>query len=263
MKQFHEKYGPWAFVTGASSGLGKAIALELAQRGIHIILNARNLASLTTTAHEIESLGVQSKIIAGDISDLAFIDSLTKEFPHQKIGLLVAAAGFGSAGAFADTNLDNELNMIDVNCKAVLKLTHYFANQFIQQQHGGIILFGSLVGFQGTPFAANYAATKAYIQVFSEGIHHELKQKGVDVLCVAPGPVATGFGIRAHMKMGRAAKPETLSREIVSSLGKKTTIKPGFLSKFLISSLSILPRWLRIRIMAKIMGNMSTTYEQN
>jgi short-subunit dehydrogenase len=116
---------------------------------------------------------------------------------------------------------------------------------------------GSLVGFQGTPTAANYAATKAFIQAFAEGIHYELKPFGVDVLSSAPGPVASGFAKRADMKMGQAATPEEVARGTVEALGRQVTVRPGFLSKFLGWSLIMLPRLTRVRLMHAIMGGMT------
>ena len=146
--------------------------------------------------------------------------------------------------------------MLHVNGRAAVKMTHHFAKKFAAQKRGGIILFGSLVGFQGTPYAAHYAATKAYMQVLGEGLKHELKPWGVDVLCVAPGPVATGFGKRANMKM-KGANPASIAAEIINALGRKTTVKPGLISKFLLFSLGILPRWGRIKVMARVMGSMT------
>ena len=147
--------------------------------------------------------------------------------------------------------------MLDVNVRAATEMIHHFAQKFKEKKRGGIMLFGSLVGFQGTPFAANYAATKAYMQVLGEGLNHEMKAYGVDVLCIAPGPVATGFGERADMQMDGAAGPKPLSYEIVKALGRKQTVKPGLLSKFLLFNLSYLPRWGRVKIMSSVMGGMT------
>ena len=115
----------------------------------------------------------------------------------------------------------------------------------------------SLVGWQGTPWAAHYAATKAYVQVLAEAMHAELKPSGVDVLASAPGPVHSGFADRARMRMGSAALPAVVAKETIRALGRKMTVLPGALSKLLTYSLMPLPRFLRVRIMAQVMGGMT------
>ncbi len=173
------------------------------------------------------------------------------------VGLFAGIAGFGTSGEFIHSNIDTELNMIDVNCRSVVESTYYFAQRFTQQKRGGIILMGSLVGFQGTPNAANYAATKAFIQTFAEGLHYELKPFGVDVLSSAPGPVHTGFANRANMSMGQANTPQEVATGTIAALGKRVTVRPTFLSKFLGWSLMTLPRLFRVKIMQLIMGGMT------
>lgn len=182
---FKNKYGPWAFVTGASSGLGREIAFQLGEAGLNIILQGRDASRLQEVSRRISSMGAETRVILTDLSNDSAINSIYKDIDAYEIGCFVAAAGYGTSGEFIHNSLDNELNMLDVNCRAVVKMTHHIAKRFAAQKRGGIILFGSLVGFQGTPFAANYAATKAYMQVLGEGLHYELKPKGVDVLCAA------------------------------------------------------------------------------
>ena len=108
------------------------------------------------------------------------------------VGLVAAVAGFGTSGRFVDNPLDRELDMVDVNCRAVVELSHHFARRFVAQRRGGLILMSSLVAFQGVPRAATYAATKAFIQTFAEGLRLELAPSGVDVVASAPGPVRSG-----------------------------------------------------------------------
>lgn len=120
------------------------------------------------------------------------------------------------------------------------------------------MLLGSIVGFQGTPWAAHYSATKAYVQVFAEGLGRELKPQGVDVLSVAPGPTNTGFAARANMKNGKSMDPSKIAPEILDALGRKSTVLPGFLSKLLVYSMVPLPRWARISIMGNVMRGMAS-----
>lgn len=108
------------------------------------------------------------------------------------IGLLVASAGFGTSGPFVDSDLESELEMIDVNCRAVAALGHHFGRRFANQRRGGMILMSSLVAFQGVPRAANYAATKAYVQSLAEGLRIELAPFGVDVSRRRRAPSSAG-----------------------------------------------------------------------
>lgn len=255
---FQTKYGNWAVVTGASSGIGRAIATELAAKGLRLVLVARRQAELTQVANDLSSrYGVETRIVVADLANMEGISKIEAGTSNLAVGLFVAAAGFGTSGAFLDASLEEEIAMLDVNCRAVLALSFHFGRRFTSQGRGGLILFGSLVGYQGTPRAAHYAATKAYVQTFTEALHVELASKGVDVLSSAPGPVHSGFGARARMKMGAAEKPEAVARATVDALGKKMTVSPGPLSKLLTWSLMTAPRSLRVRIMGRIMAGMT------
>jgi uncharacterized protein len=139
----------------------------------------------------------------------------------------------------------------------VVELSHHFGNRFVQQRRGGLVLMSSLLAFQGVPRAAHYAATKAFVQTFAEGLRHELKPAGVDVLACAPGPINSGFGQRADMKMGMGQGPEVVARATLRALGRAGTVRPGWLSKLLEGSLMFLPRWGRVLVLERIMGGMT------
>lgn len=193
-KQFRSRYGQWAVVTGASFGIGRATAREIAAAGLGLVLVARREAELVNLAAELSAnFSVQARIVTADLAQLAGLDAVEAAARELDVGLLVAAAGFGTAGSFLCADLANEMALLDVNCRAVLSLSHHFGRRFAQRGRGGLILFGSLVGFQGTPRAAHYAATKAYVQTLAEALHIELAGRGVDVLVSAPGPVRSGF----------------------------------------------------------------------
>ncbi|MFO0005036.1 MAG: SDR family NAD(P)-dependent oxidoreductase, partial [bacterium] len=113
------------------------------------------------------------------------------------VGLVVLAAGFGTSGPFVDAPLGPELEMIDLNCRSVAELCHALGPRLLARGRGGLVLLSSLVAFQGVPRAANYAATKAWVQAFAEGLRGEGGPRGVDVLAVAPGRVRGGFAARA------------------------------------------------------------------
>jgi hypothetical protein len=253
-----QKYGAWAVVTGASDGIGREFARRLAKSGFHVALVARRRSVLEELGKELEKkYGVQTKPVAADLAQNDGVALALKEAEALDVGLFVAAAGFGASGDFVNSMLSEEIAMIDVNCRAVAEHTHHFANRFKARGRGGIILLSSLVAFQGAPKSAGYAATKAFIQTFAEGLRVELQPHGVDVLSVAPGPIESGFGARADMKMNITQKPDVVAREALAALGRRTTVRPGWLSKFLGYSLSAAPRFMRVKIMSAIMDGMT------
>ncbi len=146
--------------------------------------------------------------------------------------------------------------MIAVNVTAVAQLAQAFATRMTAQQRGGIVLFGSILGWQGVPGQPNYAATKAYVHSLAEGLHRELKPRGVDVLSVAPGPVHTGFAARAGLTMKSAAAPEVVAQATWAGLGRRVTVVPGVQAKFLTASLKMLPRRFRSIILGQVTASM-------
>ncbi len=252
------RFGPTALVTGASDGIGRAIAVQLAEQGFDLILVARGHTALRELALDLEvRFGTETTVIPIDLSAPDAVATVLEETRGAQIGLVVTAAGFGSVGPFLHQDMASEINMVDLNCRSVVALSHGFASRMAQQGRGGIVLFGSLVGFQGAPLSATYAATKGFVQSFAEGLAPELSAQGVSVLSVAPAQVGTGFAARAGMQMGKAAPPETVAKGALAALGKRGTVRPGFLAKFLGWSLAMLPRWGRVKIMGIIMKGMA------
>lgn len=251
------KYGKWAVVTGASNGIGREIAIYLAELGFDLALVARSENKLHQLSTDLSAkYGTKTLILPYDLSELSAIDDILKKTESLDVGMLVAAAGYGSSGPLLSTNLDNELDMVTINCNVPLTMSYGFGQRFVKQGRGGIILFSSLLGFQGAPNSANYAATKGYIQCLGEGLYVELKPHNVDVLISAPGPVATGFAEVADMQMSIAAKPKEVARATVGALGKTMTVRPGKIAKILGWSLIIVPRKLRVFIMQFIIMGM-------
>jgi uncharacterized protein len=252
------RYGPWAVVTGASDGIGRAVARELAAAGVHLVLAARRKDVLDALGAELSARhGVETRCVGVDLSERAGVEALLAGTLDLDVGLLVAAAGFGTSGAFLESSVETELVMIDVNCRAVAALSHAFGRRFVARGRGGLVLLSSLVAFQGVPRAANYAATKAYVQSLAEGLRIELAPQGVDVVASAPGPVHSGFGARASMRMSLAQSPEEVARGTLAALGRWGTVRPGFLARFLELSLALLPRWGRVRMMGVVMRGMT------
>jgi len=255
---FRARFGPWAVVTGASDGIGREFSLRLAETGLNLVLVARRGEVLAALADELkERHAISTLVVASDLAKPSGVDEVMGRIEDLNVGLLVAAAGFGTSGPFIDSMLGGELEMIDLNCRAVAALSHHFGRRFAQQRRGGIVLMSSLVAFQGVPRAANYAATKAYVQSLAEGLRIELAPFGVEVLSSAPGPVLSGFAKRADMKMSMALTPKSVAQATLNALGRRGTVRPGWLSILLEASLAFLPRWGRVRMMGVVMGGMT------
>ncbi|MEH3141305.1 MAG: SDR family NAD(P)-dependent oxidoreductase [Mycobacterium kyogaense] len=257
---YADRYGPWAVVTGASDGIGRAVAHQLAGRGLHLVLVARRTETLRALARDIEAQhGVHTRIVAVDLGTSLGVAKLEESVAGVDIGLAVLAAGFGATGHLADADAVTEADMIAVNVTAVAELSRFFAARMVRRGRGGIVLFGSILGWQGVPGQANYAATKAYVQALAEGLHAELAPRGVDVLSVAPGPVHTGFAARAGMTMSSATSPEVVASAALAALGRRVTIVPGAQAKFLTWSLAFLPRVWRTRVLGRVTASMRTS----
>ncbi len=260
---FVDRYGPWALVTGASDGIGLAFAHRLAALGVNLVLVARRDEVLHRLAAElVATQHIHAVVLTADLARPEAADDLIAATHDLDVGLVVLAAGFGSSGPFAEAALAGELDMIAVNIGAVTHLTHVFGSRLITRARGGIVLFGSIVGWQGVPGQATYAATKAYVQSFAEGIHSEYAAQGVDVLCVAPGPVDSGFGGRAGLSMDSAADPDVVARGALRALGRRATVVPGARGKFLTTSLRMLPRRMRSRVLGRVIAGMRTPSPQ-
>jgi len=256
--RFRNRYGPWAVVTGASSGIGRAIAVLAGERGLNVVAVARGGDALENLGAELQRrFRVRTIAVPVDLARDDGFAVLTAATDNLDVGLLVAAAGFGTSGPFLRADGAVECEMLALNCAAVLRQSLHFGRRFADRGRGGMVLMGSLVGFQGVPGSANYAATKAYVQTLAEGLHVEFAPRGVDVLASAPGPVRSGFAARAEMRMKAALDPYVVARETLDALGRRTTVAPGLLTKILTYSLAPLTRPLRSRIMGHVMGKMT------
>ena len=253
--KFLKKYGTWAVVTGANDGLGKQFAMQLAEIGFNLVLVARrknlldDLSERLNATYKVDCISIDLDLSANDA-----VASLYEKTSHLDIGLIVAAAGFGTSANLIEADIKVEKQLIDLNCRCLMEMSHVYGKKFTAQKKGGMILISSLLGFHGAFGTANYAASKAYVQALGEGLYFELRKHNVDVLTVAPGPINTGFAEAAGMNFMLALKPEEVAKESLASLGRQITLLPGFLTKFLYLSLFILLfRNLKVMVMGLVM----------
>jgi short-subunit dehydrogenase len=191
---------PVALVTGASSGIGRAFALALADRGHDLVLVARDTARLEMLAQEIaDAYGAQAEVLPADLSDaaaLARVEARVSDTSHP-IDLLVNNAGFGTSGEFAGLPIDREEQEIHLNVLALVRLTHAALGGQVERDRGGVINVASIAGYQPTPGNAVYGATKAFVMSFTQAVHEELKGTKVKCMVLAPGFTRTEFQVRA------------------------------------------------------------------
>lgn len=224
-----------ALVTGASSGIGREIARVLAERGCELILCSRDELALNALARE---LPVECKVVATDLSVEANCRKLYETCRNDGVSILVNNAGFGVFGAFDKTDLDAELNLIDLNVRAVHILTKLFLPDFKKSGKACFVLnVSSMAGFFPGPLFASYYASKNYVTRLTEGIAEELRRErsNVSISLLCPGPVSTGFGKRAGVSFGFSGTPiRVVADAAVSGMfRRKFYIVPGVSNKFL------------------------------
>lgn len=243
--EFHTKYGPWAFVTGASAGLGACYARQLAAEGLNLVLLARRgdrleiLAEKIRDKHQVEVRCMAVDLLADDA--LSQIQSVTAEL---EVGLLVNNAGFGFKGDFLTAEASKLRDMVRLNCELPTLLCHQFLPDMVKRRRGGVINLASAASFQPTPYMSVYGATKAYDLLFSEALSVEMKSSGVDLLAVCPGTTDTEFHQVAGglATFGGMADPDDVVAQSLRHLGRKISFLHGWRNKIVCFPSRLLPR---------------------
>ena len=186
------RFGPWAIVTGASSGIGKEFARQLAASGLNVVLVARRLALLEELGHQlVKEFSVQYRAIGIDLSEENFLEKIAAVTNDLDIGLLISNAGTGIPGEFLSADLSQLHTIVRLNIVAHLNLTQHFGPKLAQRGRGGVVLVSALGAAQGLPYMANDGATKAYVLSLGEALHIEFQKLGVNVTVLLPGGVDT------------------------------------------------------------------------
>lgn len=221
-----------ALITGASSGIGLAIADELFDMGCSLVLVARDADKLNELK---KKYGRKAKIVEMDLSSTYNCMELYEQCKNDKIDVVINNAGFGDCGFFDETDLNKELNMIDVNIKAVHTITKLFLNDFAKHNRGFILNVASIAAFAPGPLMATYYATKTYVLNLTESIAKELElqKSNVYIGCLCPGPVNTNFDKRAGVtfSMKGMSKEKVAKYAVKEMFKKKQIIIPGLKTK--------------------------------
>ena len=250
-----------ALVTGASSGIGAAFAQRLARDGYDLVVVARNRERLSALARELrERHGVSVHVLPADLTRATELHSVEREAAHHPFDLLVNNAGFGSMGRFVTLDPDREEEEVRLNAIALMRLTRAVLPGMLARKRGAIINVSSLAALQPGPNNATYAATKAFVNSFTEAVSEEVRGSGVRVQALCPGFTRTEFQQRAGVDVSRIPSVAWMTAEAVvdASLAALTrggvVCVPGFGNWLLAAAVGAVPRAL-VRRLTGILSN--------
>lgn len=223
-ERFHERYGRTAVVAGASEGIGRAFAHQLAEKGLDLVLIARRREPLEEEAHLLRRRhGVDVTAVSMDLGASDLAERFTAAIEGRDVGLMVYNACYSKIGKYLETDLASKLATIDVNCRGPVVLSTIMAERLAARGRGGILLMSSMSGLQGTAMVTTYAASKAFDTVLGEGLWSELKPKGVDVLVCVAGATSTP-NFEAQTPEGKRKQvfpmtPDAVAKGALANLG--------------------------------------------
>jgi uncharacterized protein len=249
--------GKWALVTGASAGIGAALARELAGYGTKLILTARRRERLETLAAELTARGIETRIAVADLNDPGAPQQLynATEGSGLIVDILINNAGLGQYGAFHASHEQQELSQIRVNCESVVRLSRLFVPRMVERRRGWVLIVASTASFQPIPYLTTYAATKVFDRFFALSLAEEVARYGVKVTALCPGPTESEFfqvsGGRAF-KLRVQAAPEVAALGIKALARGKRMIIPNLSGRLMASSVRFVPTNLITRVIEKL-----------
>lgn len=253
--------GKWALVTGASAGIGSAFAEQLAAGGANLVLTARRTDRLEKLTAELTSRhGIRTEVFAADLTRPeapAAMHAFT-EGKRLEIELLINNAGFGAFGFTHEIDESRLLDMVQVNCAAVVRLTRLYLPRMVERRSGDILIVASTAAFQPVPFIAAYAATKAFDLIFAEGLAEEMRGLGVRVCALCPGSTNTEFQQVAHQPDRAFRFAETagkVARVGLEGLAQgKSSVISGGRNRWMVFGERFAPRSFVAKMAARVMG---------
>jgi len=239
--------GRWALVTGASAGIGAALARELARQGAKLILTARRIERLNSLAAELATEGVETRIVVADLGDPAAAQKIYDATAGAglDVDVLINNAGLGQYGAFHLSEPAQEFEMVRVNCEAVVRLSRLFVPRMVERRRGWVLVVASTASFQPLPYFSTYAATKVFDRFFALGLAAEVAQYGIKVTALCPGTTESEFFEVARASVFRNRKlqsAEEVARLAVAALERgQRTILPKASGRFTALLVRLLP----------------------
>jgi short-subunit dehydrogenase len=252
------RFGPWALVTGASSGLGERFALALASRQLNLVLVARREDRLAALADSLrrDHPAIDIRIVAQDLARPDAVERVIEATSDLSVGLLVCNAGAALTGDFLSHSRAEVLANFDLNSRTNVALCHHFGGEMTALGRGGIIVVSSIVGFTGVAGWATYAAAKAGSVALALALAQELAPRNVAVQALCPGHVSTEFHRHARI---RALWPMTPTRVVdvsLAALGRRRLVVPGLFNKFCVFGLRLLPKALGARVYGWVLSGL-------
>ncbi len=253
-----------ALVTGASSGIGKTLAEEMAAKGINLVLVARSEDVLYALAEELKQRhGIRADVVVQDLTepDAAQAVYAATEQQGLAVDILVNNAGFGEYGAFGDRPRERHLDMVRLNVLALVDLTYQFLPGMRSRQRGSIINIASIAAFQPIPYLSIYAASKSFVLSFSEALWAEVKTDGVQVSCICPGPTDTKFFDEAGFPdslsgggMQQTTSPKTVVEDILKAIDSddSVVVSGSVMNQFTANLPRFLPRQAIVSAVEKL-----------
>lgn len=212
--------GKWALVTGASAGIGAALARELTAHGAKLILTARRRERLESLADELNARGTETRIVVADLNDPGAPEQIYKatEGDGLPVDILINNAGLGQYGAFHTSRVEQELSQVRVNCEAVVRISRLFVPRMVERRRGWVLVVASTASFQPIPYLTTYAATKVFDRFFALGLAEEVARYNVKVTALCPGPTESEF---FEISRGYTFKRRVQATPEVAALGIK------------------------------------------
>lgn len=257
-------YGSWCLVAGAAEGLGYAFSHVLAQRGLNLIMVDQQKDRLDSSARHLESsFGIQTNALHLDLASVDAVEVMMESIQETNCRLMIYNAAFSRIQKFMDNDPAMLGRYVQVNVLTPMQLAHAFCHLHSgkREHRKGILFMSSLAGSWGTQLLAPYGASKAFIHILAESLHHELKGEGVDVLACIAGAITTPAYLaslpQGEMKKGSAMDPHAVVEAGLRALGRRPYVITGFKNKLTYFLLTrVLPRRNSVGIMNRVVGKM-------
>jgi hypothetical protein len=251
------RFGPWALITGASSGIGREFARQVAASGVNVVLVARRESLLKEAGAELSNAyRIEHRTIVADLSEVAFMDGLITRTRNLDIGLVISNAGTAQPGEFLKLDRDGLMRLTRLNSLAHLDIVHHFGQRLAERRRGGIVLCGAMGAMLGIPYMANESGAKSYVQSFGEALHVELNPMGVNVTVLVVAPTQTAiiekFALDpATMPMKPMPVEQCVFEGLEAFKKNRATVLPGRVNRMMNT---LIPTSLSRSMMGKMMA---------
>ena len=227
------KFGPWAIVTGASSGIGREFANQLAANGFNLVLVARRQSLLEEIGKQLSTeFGIRYKTIEADLALEGAISKIAKATENIDVGLLISNAGTGKPGRFLSFEEEQQKWFVQLNALSHFSLTHHFGQRFAKRGHGGVLLTGAMGATDGVPYMASMAASKAFLLSLGKSLHYEFRESGIHITVLVTTPTDTriipllGFD-KDTMPMRPITVKQCVTESLLALSANKVSVMPG------------------------------------